>query len=264
MSRLIRGLLSASGSSSAAPGQATFTESGTEEWVVPEGVFSISVVLVGRGGLENPTTAASAGTAPTELKRGNNVLLFAQNGGAGSGLPRATGTTIGGNIGGGDGGLGGNSSASRFATSGGGGGAGGYSGDGGNASGGSGSGGAGGAGFSVAGAGPAGGGGGVGLIKIGSNGSAGQGGSGGSNAVGLFGGNFGGGQGGRSSTSLFGTAFFGGGGGALRYYNNLPVTPGETLTIVKPANVAGVGSAAARIIWPGDQRQFPNTRTEDE
>lgn len=256
------------------PGQVTFLSSAS--FVVPDGVTSISVVLVGRGGGDSiGSTSPSALNDDSSLSRGATELLFVQCGGSGF-TTAAVGTTIGGNVGGGDGGRGGTQvSNSR---GGGGGGAGGYSGSGGSGSaasfrnGQAGTGGAGGGGASGANNSSGGGGGGVGLLGEGASGLGGigasvggGGGSGGnnggnggpSNAPGGVGGNNGGGQGGNRSRN-------GGGGGALRYINNLSVTPGETLTISHPSLISGTGRPACRIIWPGDERQFPSTRTANE
>jgi hypothetical protein len=72
------------------------------------------------------------------------------------------------------------------------------------------------------------------------------------------GGLYGGGRGGGDAATQAG------GGGGLRYINNMSVTPGETLTVVIPSPSVGGGGAACRIIWPGNLRQFPSTRTTDE
>ena len=260
-----------SGSAEAPPGQVLFTSSNS--WVVPEGVTSVSVLLVGRGGI-GATSASSPSTvaANSTLARGATTLLFAQAGGHGGSSVQAVGSTLGGSIGGGDGGLG---HAGSLFSGGGGGGAGGYSGNGGNGgtSPTAGAGGAGGGGMGATSAYQGGGGGvGVGLLGEGASGAAGVsprgGGGGGSSGVSGTagssggaaggGGSYGGGRGGSE------TAVRAGGGGALRYYNNLLVTPGETLTITLPSPNTDAGPPACRIIWPGNERQFPSTRTADE
>ena len=165
--------------------------------------------------------------------------------------------------GGGNGGRGGPGQSTSSGTNnsgGGGGGAGGYSGNGGNGGSGSttsngnaglaGSGGGGGGGSSGTSVnsdrvGP-GGGGGVGIFGLGTSGAAtsdpidriygGKGGSGGQDAQ----------DGLQGSQGSFGATFGGGGGGHFA------------------ANRKSGGIGAVRIIWPGDQRQFPSTRTADE
>ncbi|MGX5664186.1 hypothetical protein [Diaphorobacter nitroreducens] len=217
------------------PGEAIFVGSGgaTQSWVVPTGVYSISVVAVG----------ATATTA-CQLKRGAAVLLD-------------TTAAIGvGNDGGGNGGAAGtnNTGLSFYNSYNSGGGAGGYSGNGGTGGlgrfdssiggfGGSGNGGGGGGGNG-------GGGNGSQMTSYGTTGGG----------VGLFGQGANGGS--AANGSPIQSPYVGGGannnaGGNLRYRNNIAVTPGETLTIA-------LGSALAtqplgpgmRIIW-GANRAFP-------
>ena len=74
----------------------------------------------------------------------------------------------------------------------------------------------------------------------------------------------GGGFGGGGSS----TAYGGGGGGGLGYKNNISVTSGTGYTVVVGAggscfgpsfHVGGGGGGAVRIVWPGNNRQFPST-----
>lgn len=214
------------------PGEAVFVGSGgaTQSWVVPTGVYSISVVAVG-------ATAATA----CQLKRGATVLLDTTaaigvgNNGGGNGGARGTGGTGGLRAGGGAGGYSGNGGAGGA-----------YSGTG----------------FPPGTVG-AGGGGGGGGGQVSSN----YGGKGG--GVGLFGEGASGARGiGAQSNGGNGSPiqspYVGGGnndqdGGNLRYSNNIAVTPGETLTIALNSTVAtqphGPGM---RIIW-GANRAFPST-----
>jgi hypothetical protein len=70
------------------------------------------------------------------------------------------------------------------------------------------------------------------------------------------GGVYGGGTAGTATTTpAVGTSF---GGGGLGYKNNISVTPGQSISLK-----VGTGGAV-RIIWPGNARQFPSTRTADE
>lgn len=249
-----------------AKSQEEFTTQGTYSFVVPSGVTSISVVTIGGGGCNliggnsggggalsyaNNITVTPGETltvtvgAPgyyvpgsgvvngseSSLKRGSTVLCSAAAALGSVGGSTGVGTVFaGGNSTLGD------DSQSMYA---GGGGAGGYSGVGGNgrylnATDGAGGGGGGGMGGS--------GGGGTGIYGQGPNGAAGsqygyQGGGGGSGGTPgttgtsdpiNHGGSFGGGAGGYVTTNLF------------------------------------AGGGAVRIIWPGNLRQFPSTRTADE
>jgi hypothetical protein len=271
----------------AAPGQVEFTTAGNYNWTVPEGVASISIVLVGAGGTPNgyygggggggltyknnlsvtpgtvyPIQVARIGVSntPEDLPPSffnSATYLFAASGG------RGTVATFGGYPGGGGGAAGysGNGgpgifagAGSLFGTGGAGGGGGGTVGGQVSWSGGSGaphyggafatygngftgSGGAGGGG-GAGGAGPGGGGagGGVGIYGEGPSGTggapsgsattAGQRGNPGSNGVGNL---YGGGAGGPGSPALW-----------------------------QP------GGGAVRIIWPGNLRVFPSTRTSNE
>ena len=223
-----------------------------EAWVVPAGVTSISVVCVGHGTSSNSSVAAHGGclryvnnipVTPGEtlridlrdngarLRRGATVLCYGPNY-----EKRAAAVGAGGN--GGIAGEPGN-------VAGGGGGAGGYSGNGGAggraipgalASSGTGGGGAGGAGCTSVNRG--GGGGGVGVFGEGASGVGGA----------------------NSSTSPGGGS--GGSGGTSGW------SGGDTLTAYPiGGNYGGGGSfynGAVRIIWPGNLRQFPSTRTADE
>jgi hypothetical protein len=261
-------------------------------WVVPAGVTSVSAVCVGGGGAGNQggtngggggggglryinnlpvtpgetitITIGSGGVSTgnntqtsggsSGLLRGANVLVQANGGtrasqvwvtggAGGSGTALGAGP-FGGTIGGATGGTGGNGSSSY---GGGGGGAGGYSANGGNGgattnngnNGAGGSAGGGGGGETYAG-----GGGGVGLLGEGSSGSGGiyntgtaTGGSGGTNGASA------------GSANNIGGPYGGGGGG---------VDAGFT------GGNANGAAGACRIIWPGNLRSFPSTRTADE
>jgi hypothetical protein len=78
-------------------------------------------------------------------------------------------------------------------------------------------------------------------------------------------GGFGGwpGGGGGSATGYYDSGM----GGALAFSNNVPVTPGNQYTVVVGqggggADNGGSGAGGAvRIIWPGDDRQFPDTNS---
>lgn len=281
--------LSASVSKVAGVGQDLFTAVGSQSFTVPAGVTSISVVCIGGGGGgagcagnvnlgpggggggalryvnsiavtpgESLTVAVGAGGAggpvgqnngsaggTSSVSRGGTTLCSADGGAGGigggaGGAGASTGTGTGGN--GGAGGTGGGNAAGGA-----GGGAGGYSGNGGDGDAGNsngnstgGAGGAGGGGGSVI-AGSAGGGG-VGVLGEGPSGTSvagapagGQGGSGGLSAA--------------SSPNSVG-GIYGAGGGTI-----------EDDTAA--AGSAG-GQGAVRIIYPGNLRQFPSTRTIDE
>jgi hypothetical protein len=256
-------------------GQAEFTSFGTYTWVCPEGVYSVSAVCVGAGG----TGASSQFSYPAYAGGGaglgykNNIPVVPgqsytiQVGRRGewvantASLPSTnsffiSATTVAGNAGGfggaggswggtfvGDGGGNGGSGGvtiQNYAS--GGGGAGGYSGTGGSggysntnaATNGSGGGGGGGGG-TANGTRPVGGqGGGVGLLGQGANGVAGSGWT--ITGSTYYANNATAGSGG-SGTS------YGGGGGTYARYG---------------------GDGAVRLIWPGDQRRFPSTRTGNE
>lgn len=252
-------------------GQAEYTTVGTYSWVAPTGVTSICVVAVGGGG----GASVFAGGKSQGIAGGNSsfhTILTANGGGGGTGISAPVvggtgggGTAIGGSVGGGNGGNGSSSSDGPNPS---GGGAGGYSGKGGNAgtpdgnAGGFGGGvgiygqGANGtAGSASAQAGAGGGGGGAGA-----NEAHGGGGSGGANGSNSGGGAFGGGAGGGTGGGA------GGAGGGLRYYNNYPVTPGNSYSIVVGSpggsTIYGMnaGRGAVRIIW-GNGRAFPATNT---
>jgi hypothetical protein len=273
--------------------QALWTTPGTYTWVVPDDVTTVSVVCVGGGGgggnwsnglqgggggglgyrnnitvvpgttigLQVGAGGAGGGTGTNGQDGGeswfSNVLLVRAHGGTGGqqDSPKA----LGGSFVGDGGGIGGGAPIGvGIGGSGGGGGAGGYSGnggDGGNNSGsvaptaGAGGGGGGGGGASTGGDNGAGGGGGVGIYGQGTNGAA-----------GVSGTNVGTGGGAGSSGTAGATGesnttdgvnrggaggLFGGGGG-------------------NSATSGNGGGGAVRIIWPGNVRQFPSTRTADE
>lgn len=250
----------------------TWTDPGVYNWTVPEGVNSISVVLIGGGGAGNGGTAGG----DSILTRSGTELLRAGGGAAGAAAftgqsAGGGGTAISGTIGGGNGGAG-SGGGDNSNQAGGAGGAGGYSGNGGaggnvfSAGGaGSGGGGAGGGGGSALGDA----GGGVGLYGEGANGTClgsstpGGGGSGGTAGLSVApftGGNYGGGG---AVARTGGTN--GGAGGGLRYRNSIDVIPGQVfeITVGAGGSAGGRGYAggggAARIIWPGNTRLFPST-----
>lgn len=281
------------------PGQVAFTEPGEYEWVVPSDVTSISAVCVGAGGPSrgvgsSKSTGGNGGslryindfpvipgetlniTVPTSsinsssasIKRGALVAVEAASGNQSPGFygtPHGAGPQ-GGHVGGGNGGLVTLVSNVPVDTGNGGGGAGGYSGDGGNAgewrssnasnfynpTSGQGGGGGGGARVSqnVAPAAYMGGpGGGVGIYGEGGSGA-----SGGSGATGNPGRGGSGGTDGvinNTSSPIPTGGSFGGGAGGLR----------QDITWL---GLRFGGPGAVRIIWPGNLRQFPSTRTLDE
>lgn len=242
----------------APPGQQAYTTAGTFSWTCPAGVTSVSVVCVGAGGptgnggslgyKNNITVVPGVGytvKVGTGTALGENCYFIdatTVQGESGLGSPGHTGD------GGGNGGYSG-------------GGAGGYIGNGGNGgsasdnsvAGDNGSGGGGGGGAAYddsSGSGPwgYGGGGGVGILGQGSNGS---GGANPGNVLGPSSGGGGGSSGATGGASTTGHKANGGlyGGGCGR------------------GSVDGFGTSAGgavRIIWPGDVRQFPSTRTTDE
>jgi len=241
-------------------GQQAYTSAGSYTWTCPSGITSVSVVCVGAGAgcggalayknnitvvpgtgytvvVGSPGVSSGAGSGYTvggdSSFSATHGTTTAQGGkGTGAGNQSNKGAPAGTYDGGGEGGepyqFGGYNGA----------GAGGYSGDGGDAGiGGSGSGGSGGA------AGAGGwaywSGGGVGLFGEGSSG-----GSSSSNGNGGSGGQDGQGEGSNGGNSQVGGNY--GGGGSGRWSGNTG------------------GKGAVRIIWPGDVRQFPTTRTADE
>jgi len=204
------------------------------------------------------TNSATSDAAPV---RGRGALTNSMTGGTYTG------------DGGGNGGTGGENLAtdgSNDRKGGGGGGAGGYAGNGGNGgsagaswpSYGNGSagatdsgagGGGGGVGYYKGPAGSGGGGGGVGLLGKGSTGAGGAGDGGAYNgSTAIIGGRGGNGSGGSypQSDHEYGGNYGGGAGG--------PTPPSPSVASAKP------GRGAVRLIWPGDVRQFPSTRTADE
>ena len=239
------------GVKSTPPGQQVFTAASTN-WTVPAGVFAISGVCIGRGGnsgggalsysngvsvTPGESLTVEVNSVASRLLRGGTVLISAQAGQGNTGGSAAAGVGQVKNSGG------------NGYSNGSGGGAAGYSGDGGdgqssgytnNGTGYPGSGGGGGGGGARGSAEDGGGGGGgVGIFGEGSSGAGGllnEGGGGGSS----------GGAGGNGVTNYGngGTPGYGGtyGGGAL----------------------SSPGGGAVRIIWPGNLRQFPSTRTTDE
>jgi len=269
--------------------QAEYTIPGTYTWVCPPDVYSVSVVCVGAGSqgqyvnsISSPTIGYwGGGGGGTGWKNNITVIpgtsytvfvglaatysppmnanysedsYFISNltvlGGKGtSGSMGGTGGTYLGDGGGmgGAGALGASSSSG-----GGGGGTGGYTG----------AGGAGGAtnGFPGVGGGGGGGGGsyydtdiwntgtggGVGIYGIGTNGTG-----------GIFHGTYPDNRNGSSGSLLLGNTVAYGNGGAMSFYRS-------TLGVPSWVSTARAGSGAVRIIWPGNLRQFPGTRTTNE
>lgn len=265
------GALSVTGTATAPiTGQSLFTTPGTYSWVVPEGVYSVSVVAVGAGGGGAGNGGDSVFGSWVQAgggKKGTTSVI-----GAGGTVIAGTGYAGGAGEGGGGGaggyaGAGGKGGVSTNGYWGGAGGGVGLYGQGANGSGGYSS------GFSgLAGAGGAGGGGGGGHGNAGNGngGNGGSGGGGGGKASGSYpsytggvGGLYGGGGGGGSDGS---SSYKGHGGGALAYANNIAVTPGQTVTVTVGAGGANGGAGggaggkgAVRIVWPGDTRAFPST-----
>ncbi len=271
--------------STGTPQQAEYTVPGTYSWVAPAGVTKVSVVAVGAGGAGGSSIKGGGGGGAGGLGYRNNItvtpgdsytvvvgaggvgVVNGRGGDGGDSYFRNTSTARGeggrggdgggnsnnqdggngGNSNGDDGGHGGDGGNSSTELSGGGGGAGGYNGDGGdgNTTGGSGSGGAAAGGSrggdtSITGAAQSGGG--VGLYGQGTSGtSPGMGGSGGTN--------------GSPNLTACGSGNTGGvyGGGGAGQGDNSLTSPG-----------CNGGGGAVRIMWPGDERSFPSTRTANE
>ena len=273
----IQQLLLGGGVVGSAIGQQEYTTPGTYQWVCPAGVTSISIVCVGAGagGIRATSFGYARGggglgyrnnLAVTPGAQYNVVVGSGDNGDGGDSFFGSIGIVMGGggklnrpssvptNAIGGDfygdgGGKGGNAKADNWS---GGGGAGGYSGKGGDgaagvaASGNPGNSGVGGGGGGGGGYVTSGGyiftsgGGGVGIYGQGANGA-------GDPVANGGGGGSGGGSGAGAGDGTGG--LFGGGGGANSGLN-APHSPG--------------GRGAVRIIWPGNLRQFPSTRTANE
>ena len=268
-------------------GQQAFTSAGAFSWTAPSGVTSVSVVCIGGGGGGQSSGGSSyggggGGAALRYLNNytvtpGSNYTVVVGAGGAsdsdggdsyfinpstvrggGGHSPNnigdvgAFGSTTGGN----GGGLGGRGAEGNDegANPGGGGGAGGYSGQGGDGGGYSrtftdGAGGAGGGGKG------GGGGGGTGILGQGANGQAGQGGEAGGGYAGGEGGS-GGNDGQAGNQNVGGVGGTGGTGGSPGGGGGGGQNGG------KPGGAGANG--AVRIIWPGNLRSFPSTRTADE
>ena len=240
-------------------GQVEYTTAGTHTWVVPAGVTSVSAVAIGPGGDCIGLIGAGGGALTYvndyNVTPGSSYTIVVGSGGSGasstafgmiaggapsndSGLPGfASGYYTVGSTGG----------AGSDGDYGGGGGAGGYAGQEGEDENGIGIGGKGAIRAEHGGREGVGGGGGGGGGYSEFTGYAGKGGGtclrgqGASGAGGLPG--FDGGQGSAHAGSPATTSFYGGGGAI---YN------------------AGGSGGAVRIIWPGNLRQFPSTRTADE
>ncbi len=231
-------------------GQVEYTTAGTHTWVVPAGVTSVSAVAIGPGGNCIGSKAAGGGALTYvngyTVTPGSSYTIVVGSGGSGAsstafgmiagGAPSNDSSVPGFASGAYTVGVTGGSGGSDF---GGGGGAAGYSGDGSSGIGaftqdqagqaGAGGGGGGGGGYSAS-TGYAGTGGGTCLRGQGASGTSGP------------AGNYGG-QGSAHAGSPATTSFYGGGGAI---YN------------------AGGSGGAVRIIWPGNLRQFPSTRTANE
>lgn len=220
-------------------GQALFTSSAV--WVCPPGVTSVSVVCVGAGGNSAGGWAAAGGALAYKnnvaVTPGISYTIVVGTPQAGYGISTsAFGCVANGATSENKGGTpqgtynGGGAGGDGGGFSGGGGGAGGYSGKGGNgdfSSGGAGQGGAGGGGCRNGYSGYCGYGGGVGVYGMGASGAA--------------------------STDTSYTGKPGSGGSGNSYGGG-----GASTTYTEG------GGGAVRIIWPGNLRQFPSTRTADE
>ena len=291
-------LLAVGGAGTAEPGQALFTTAGSTTWTCPSGVSSISIVCIGAG--QDKTTSYGQGTGGGGLGYKNNYTVTpgvsynvqvgdASNttlsnrdswfnssstvkGGGGShrvGNTAQNATDSQGTYTGDGGGKGGAGGAKHWVFgSGGGGGAGGYSGDGGDGGTGSSSNastsGGNGQGYGAGGSGGAtmdnsARGGGVGLEGASSgdnNGNAGTGGGGGGGAY-TAGAHGSGNSYTKDSTGGFaGTTASGGPGGRFGSGGSGHNALNDVATPLP--------DGAVRIIWPGDERYFPTTRTTDE
>lgn len=220
----------------APPGQQVYTyvNDNTFNWTCPAGVTSVSVVCVGSGtfgyggslGYKNNITVVPGNNYTCRVPAGGFATYFISTG---------TCSANGGDMTPGYTGDGGGNGAYA-------GGAGGYAGNGGGTgAAGSGGGGGGGTNRDDGGVASRGGGGGVGLLGQGSNGAAGA-------------ANGGGGGGGSSGTN--GTSANNGNGGNGGSYGGSGGTGDNAY--------GSTGMGALRIIWPGNLRQFPSTRTADE
>lgn len=246
-----------------------YTVAGNYSWTAPQGVTSVSVVAVGGGGGAGYTAGGGGGLVwannisvtpgnSYSIVVGNNggnfgaggnstaFGLIAYGGGGGSSSSSGAGRIAAGgtyftngyaDAGGGNGGYGGDPSDTNNWQ--GGGGAGGYTGNGGN----------GGTSSSPIGVSGSGGGGGGGYYGD----NSGRGGAGGVGLYGLKENGVGG-----SSTTSHATGGSGGGGarpnGSLQYINGGNFGGGGAWT-----GGSQGGSGAVRIIWPGNERQFPST-----
>lgn len=268
---------------SAIGGEALFDDPGTFTWICPDDVTSVSAICVGGGGGggQNGSITSSGGTASYFI----STSTVSANGGNASGTSAggAGGSRGVGGVGLGDGGGAGGSGVV------GGGSAGSYNGAGSNGvnwntdglSGVNGSGAGGASGDNTAYR-SGGGGGGTGVWGQGANGTSGAyssgGGGGGSGAnpgdngeyspsTLVKGGNGGWPGGGAAGAWAIGWA---GGGGGLAYRNNIPVTPGQSYTVVvgsggiptgaSPEKVGRGAGGVVRLIW-GSGKSFPSNAT---
>jgi len=244
------------------PGQQAYTSAGTYSWVAPTGVTKVSVVCVAAGSPTEQTSDKRGSGAAGCLSYKNTITVIPANSytvyiangtydqssfnetyfnSAATVRAYRDSTRVG------DGGGNGGSNSSD-----GGGGAGGYAGNGGNGGSGGAGGGGGGGGYVLSNSNTisnGGGGGGVGLLGQGSSGGAG----GTNSATNRGGGGSDGADGTNASAGVYGNGGLYGGGAGKTYDGNL-----ETSKFGEP------GTGACRIIWPGDARLFPSTRTANE
>lgn len=250
-------------------GEDMFTTPGTHTWIAPPGITSISVVCVGAGssgtksssrphgggggalayknaisvtpGASYTVTVGVGGTRFNGYDGGDSSFGSTVIAGGGKSSSRAGGTVIAGD-GGGAGGEGGESESDGMRA--GGGGAGGYSGAGGK----------GGNGTDNS------------SRRKGADGSGGGGGGGGGASNKLYSGGAGGG------VRLHGSGTSGAGGAGGTSPENGSVGSANLDPVSRSSTLFGSGSVAdtagahgaVRIIYPGNDRQFPSTRTQDE
>lgn len=282
---LAKNLIAAAGNAAAGRGEAIFTTTGSNSWVVPAGVTSISAVCIGGGGGGDASASGGSGGRGGDLRYYNNLsvtpgetlTITVGAGGTAGATPTAGGfsriarsaTTLleaGGGAEGSTGGSGNttNGTSSTIAgsigggnggtganpgidTTSGGGGAGGYSGAGGNGNTGDGGNGSGGGGGGGGGGGQDDLGGPGGGVNVFGSGPNGVGGTGtASNGDCATGGSYGDG-GLNNSTSGIGGEFL---------VNNFGAGGGGADNITE-SSVGGRG--VVRIVWPGNSRSFPST-----
>ena len=232
----VQQLVAAIGTSEAPPGQVEYTTPGSYSWECPAGVTSVSVVAVGPGGnfidmgggglgYKNNIPVIPGNFYAVEV--GNTTTTYFISAATVSGQPGVSYT--GGSFTGDGGGNGGSVIVGSNDYNGGGGGAGGYSGNGGNGSTKD-----------------------IGTSFTGSHGAGGGGGGGGNNRGG-------------GGVGIKGEGVSGTGGGANTQGN--PGSGGVGANYgggLDAGNNGTRGAGALRIIWPGNLRSFPSTRTADE